>query len=179
MTLSGRVSDLGALELLLSVARTGSIGRAAAEHGVSQPSASARLANLERRTGVPLLQRTPRGSRLTADGALVADWARVVVDAAASLDAAITALRGRHDGRLRVAASQTIAEYLLPGWLTAFAAAAPATGVALEAGNSVHVAEAVLAGRADLGFVEGPQVPPLLEYHDIGQDELCLVVAPG
>lgn len=179
MTVGGQAVDIGALELLLSVASTGSIGRAAAQHGVSQPTASARLATFERRIGLPLLQRTPSGSRLTDDGALVAEWARPVVDAAASLDAAITALRGQHRGRLRVAASMTIAEYLLPGWLTAFATVAATTSVALETGNSVQVAEAVRTGRADLGFVEGPDLPHLLDHRDIDRDELCLVVAPG
>src|SRR4029078_3448014 len=47
MPLPARVSDLTGFDLLLSVARTGSIGRAAAEHGVSQPAASARMRLLE------------------------------------------------------------------------------------------------------------------------------------
>ena len=43
MPLPSRVSDLTGFDLLLSVARAGSIGRAAAEHGISQPAASARF----------------------------------------------------------------------------------------------------------------------------------------
>src|ERR1700679_2987839 len=118
MTLPSRVADLAGFDLLLSVARTGSLGRAAAEHGISQPAASARMRLLEGRLGFALIERSPRGSRLTAPGALVAGWAQTAVDAAAALDAAVTALRREHESRLKIVASMTVAEYLLPGWLT-------------------------------------------------------------
>ena len=52
MPLPSRVSDLTGFDLLLSVARTGSIGRAAAEHGISQPAASARMRLLEAQLGL-------------------------------------------------------------------------------------------------------------------------------
>ncbi len=84
MPLPPRVSDLTGLDLLLSVARMGSIGRAAAEHGVSQPAASARLRRLEGQLGLALIERSPRGSRLTPAGALVAGRAQAAVDAAAA-----------------------------------------------------------------------------------------------
>ncbi|HEY2268832.1 MAG TPA: LysR family transcriptional regulator, partial [Streptosporangiaceae bacterium] len=57
MPLPVRVSDLTGFDLLLSVARTGSIGRAAAEHGVSQPAASARMRLLEGQLGLALIER--------------------------------------------------------------------------------------------------------------------------
>src|SRR5215468_10471371 len=116
MPLPSRVSDLTGFDLLLSVARTGSIGRAAAEHGVSQPAASARMRLLEGQLGLALIERSPRGSTLTPAGALVAGWAQAVVDAAASLDAGVVALRRERDSRLRIAASMTVAEYRPPGW---------------------------------------------------------------
>src|SRR5579859_5133193 len=100
MPLPPRVSDLTGVELLLSVARMGSIGRAAAEHSVSQPAASARLRLLERQFGLALVERSPRGSRLTPAGALVAGWAQAAVAAAAALDAGIVALRRERDSRL-------------------------------------------------------------------------------
>ena len=57
---------------------------------------------------------------------------------------------------LRVAASMTVAEYLLPGWLTALRGCHPETAVTLAAGYSADVAAVVLSGAADIGFVEGP-----------------------
>jgi DNA-binding transcriptional LysR family regulator len=81
----------------------------------------------------------------------VAGWAQASVDAAA-LDAGITSLRTQSDPVLLVAASMTVAEYVLPGWLTALRARDPDTAVALTAGNSAEVAPAVLDGSADIGF---------------------------
>ena len=178
MPLPPRVSDLVGFDLLLSVARLGSLGRAAAEHGISQPAASARMRLLEGQLGLALIQRSPRGSVLTPAGALVAGWAQVAVDAAAALEAGVTALRLERDSRLKIAASMTVAEYLLPAWLAALRAAGPAATVALSAVNSAEVAQAVLAGDADIGFVEGPAIPDGLHAEPVGRDTLTLVVGP-
>ncbi|MGI5527285.1 LysR family transcriptional regulator [Streptomyces syringium] len=178
-TLAHRVPDLGALELLLAVARLGSLGRAARELGITQPAASSRVRTMERMLGVALVERSPRGSRLTDAGVLVTDWARRIVEAAEAFDAGAQALRGRRDSRLRVAASMTIAEYLLPGWLIALRTRRPGTAVSLFAGNSSAVAERLLAAEADLGFVEGLAVPPGLDGAVIGHDRLVVVTAPG
>lgn len=179
MPLAHRVPELGALELLLAVARHGSFGRAARELGITQPAASSRIRSMERQLGVALVDRSPRGSRLTEAGSLVTDWARRIVEAAEAFDAGAQALRGRRDSRLRVAASMTIAEYLLPGWLIALRADRPDTAVSLIAGNSSAVAERLLSGEADLGFVEGLSVPEGLDGTVIGHDRLFVVVAPA
>ncbi|WP_327174812.1 LysR family transcriptional regulator [Streptomyces sp. NBC_01335] len=176
--LAHRVPDLGALELLLAVARLGSLGRAARELGITQPAASSRIRTMERQLGVALLDRSPRGSTLTDAGALVTDWARRIVEAAEAFDAGAQALRDRRDSRLRVAASMTIAEYLLPGWLIALRAERPGTAVSLLAGNSEQVARRLLLGEADLGFVEGLTTPEGLDGTVVAHDRLVVVVAP-
>ncbi|KIZ17669.1 LysR family transcriptional regulator [Streptomyces natalensis ATCC 27448] len=167
------------MELLLAVARLGSLGRAARALGITQPAASSRIRSMERQLGVALVERSPRGSRLTDAGVLVTDWARHVVEAAEAFDAGAQALRGHRDSRLRVAASMTIAEYLLPGWLIALRARRPATAVSLLAGNSGAAAERLLAGEADLGFVEGLDIPAGLDGTVIGHDRLIVVAAPS
>ena len=177
--LAHRVPELGALELLLAVARLGSLGGAARELGITQPAASSRIRSMERQLGVALVDRSPRGSRLTDAGALVTDWARRIVEAAEAFDAGAQALRVRRDSRLRVAASMTIAEYLLPGWLLALRAGRPDTAVSLHAGNSATVAERLLSGEADLGFVEGLNVPTGLDSVVIAHDHLIVVTAPA
>ncbi|MFF5304587.1 LysR family transcriptional regulator [Streptomyces sp. NPDC013161] len=177
-SIAHRVPDLGALELLLAVARLGSLGAAARELGITQPAASSRIRSMERQLGVALVDRSPRGSSLTDAGALVTDWARRVVEAAAAFDAGAQALRHRRDSRLRVAASMTIAEYLLPGWLLALRSQRPDTAVSLLAGNSTTVAERLLADEADLGFVEGLSVPAGLDSTVIAHDHLIVVTAP-
>ncbi|WP_034594858.1 LysR family transcriptional regulator [Hamadaea tsunoensis] len=179
MPLPPEVADLTSYDLLLSVARLGSLGRAAAEHGMSQPAASARLRQLERALGVQLLRRSPRGSTLTDAGALVVDWAQAVLDAAYTLATGAASLRSARHGRLRVAASQTVAEYLLPAWLVTLRSGRPELTVSLRAANTAQVVEAVHAGDADLGFIEGPQVAAGLRARDIAADRLLVVVAPG
>ncbi|WP_037670583.1 LysR family transcriptional regulator [Streptomyces griseus] len=176
-SLAHRVPDLGALELLLAVARLGSLGGAARELGITQPAASSRIRSMERQLGVALVDRSPRGSRLTDAGALVTDWARRIVEAAEAFDVGAQALRDRRDSRLRVAASMTIAEYLLPGWLLALRAQRPDTAVSLLAGNSAAVADRLLSDEADLGFVEGLTVPPGLDSAVIAHDRLIVVTA--
>lgn len=171
--------DLPALELLLAVARLGSLGRAAKEAGISQPAASARMRTLERLAGVPLLERTPRGSMLTPAGVLVTEWAGPLLEAADELDAGLAALREDHNTRLRVEASLTVAEYLLPRWLVALRQARPGVAVSLRVANSTDVAARVLAGEADLGFTEGRRAPSGLDSVVVAHDRLTVVVAPG
>ncbi|MFC5751834.1 LysR family transcriptional regulator [Actinomadura rugatobispora] len=178
MAATHRVPDLGALELLLAVVRLGSVGKAAAELGVTQPAASARIRSMERQIGVALFERSPRGSRPTRAGALVAEWAQQVLDAARAMDAGIAALQERQDARLRVVASLTVAEYLMPGWLVALHEARPGTAVTLRAASSTEVAEHVRAGKADLGFVEGARTPAGLSGTVVASDRLVVVVAP-
>uniref|UniRef100_A0AAU2V0Z6 LysR family transcriptional regulator n=1 Tax=Streptomyces sp. NBC_00003 TaxID=2903608 RepID=A0AAU2V0Z6_9ACTN len=178
MPLPPRVPDLAALDLLLSVIELGSLGRAAEAHGITQPSASSRIRYLEKLVGVPVLERTTLGSRPTQAGSLIAEWAGVVVEAAQQLGEGIDTLRERRDSQLHVAASQTVAEYLFPQWLVALRTGAPAATVTLEAGNSASVAQAVLEGRAEIGFIESPRAPKGLESRAVARDRLVVVVAP-
>jgi DNA-binding transcriptional LysR family regulator len=179
MPLSPRVSDLTSFELLLSVAELGSIGRAARAHGMSQPAASVRLRQLETDVGVPLLARGPRGARLTTTGQLVAIWAQPMVKGASDLEAGIAALQAKRDSQAQIAASMTVAEYLMPRWLIALRAVDPHTVVALTSGNSAEVTAQVLAGEVEIGFIEGPVVPEGLQAREVARDELVLVVAPS
>jgi DNA-binding transcriptional LysR family regulator len=173
------ITDLRSLDLLLSVAELGSVGRAAAEHRISQPSASERLARLERQLGVELLIRTTRGSRLTPAGEAVVAWARDVVGAAHAMADGVASLRTGDAGRLSVAASLTVAEYLLPGWLLALRRHHADSAISATVANSSDVCDAVRAGRADLGFVETPDVPHDLHHQQVGTDRLVLVAQPA
>ena len=165
------------MDLLLSVAELGSVGKAAAAHQISQPSASARLSRLERRLGVTVLARSSRGSTLTPAGEAVLAGAAGVVEAARSLTDGVQSLREVADARLRVAASLTIAEYCMPPWLLALRRRHPGVEVAATVANSRGVCEQVRSGRADIGFVESPEVPTGFSTRTIGTDRLALVVS--
>lgn len=181
--LGSHVPELRALELLVVVARTGSLSAAAGELGITQQAASSRLRTMESLVGEPLVVRTRRGSELTPTGELVVQWASRVVEAAHHLDAGITALRTDRRGHLGIAASLTIAEHLLPGWLVAVRARQLSLGqepteVTMTATNSERVAELVQSGEVDLGFVEGPDAPEGLRHRLVGTDALLVVVGP-
>lgn len=168
--------DLGALHLLVSVGETGSISAAAVVHGVSQPAASMRLRTLERVLGLQLLERSHSGARLTAAGAATVEWAAAVLDAARALQVGVAALRRDERSQLRIAASLTVAEYLLPGWLQRLGAEEPSVAVSLEMGNTAHVVGLVLGGGVDAGFIEGRRPEGRLRGRDLHADELLVVV---
>ncbi len=183
MVLGPRMPELAAFDVLLSVARTGSLNATAAEFGVTQQAISARVSALEARTGVTLLVRSAHGSTLTAAGAVVVEWADRLLRVAAEVDAGIAALRDDSRRRLKISASLTVAEQLLPGWLVSLRLAASVRGstppeVVLTTTNSDTVLEHVQRGTAELGFVEGPRVPRTLRSRVVGHDVLTLVVPP-
>lgn len=176
-TVPPRRIPLGALELLDAVDAHGSLSGAARALGLAQPSVSTGLRRLERQTGLTLVTRATSGTRLTPSGTGLLGRARDVLAASDALEREVHALRSAQQGRVRVAASLSVAEYLVPGWLATLPAGAAV--VDLVVANSRDVADAVLHGRADLGFVEGPDVADGLHARSVGDDELVVVVAPG
>ena len=179
MPLSPRVPDLDALDVLLSVERLGSMGAAGREHGLSQQAVSARVRSAERRLGIQIFDRRAPGVRPTAEGALVLAWATRILDAAEELASGVAALRGERRGGVRVAASMTIAEYLLPAWTVTMRHRFPDVVTSVQLHNSTEVAARVLAGEVDLGFVEGPEIPAGLAAREVARDRLVVVVPPG
>jgi DNA-binding transcriptional LysR family regulator len=187
--MSEAVHDLGALRALREVGRHGSIAAAAAVLGVSQQALSARMRTLERAMGVTLLARSPTGSHLTEQGRLIVGWAEDVLDAADRLEAGLRSIRSGVSHRLAIAASQTIAEHLVPHWLVelrnieqARARQAPdyaPTVVELTVANSTRVVELVRDVKVRLGFIETPHLPAGLVTAHLRDDEMLVVTAPG
>ena len=176
MALSERTPDLESLDLLVTIADTGSIGRAAERLGLSQPGASLRVRALEKRLGVPMLDRSTAGSRLTPAGSIVVGMARPLLALATDLACGVAVLRSEQHDRLDVAASMTVAEYLLPEWLVALHSELPETTVALQVANSAAVEELVRAREATIGFIEGVHTPRRLRSKRVAEDELVVVV---
>ncbi|MGW4481095.1 LysR family transcriptional regulator [Rhodococcus triatomae] len=179
MPLSPRVPELAALDVLLSVARLGSMGAAGREHGLSQQAISARVRSAERQLGIKVFDRATTGVTPTYEGGLVLEWAAGTLTAAEQLASGISALRGEREANLTVAASMTIAEYLVPGWTVTMRRKHPTVVTSVRLLNSTDVVTQVLAGHAELGFVEGPEVPPGLDCREVARDELVVVVPPA
>src|SRR6201992_2836341 len=183
MLLSSRMPELASFEVLLAIAKTGSLGAAAREIGLTQQATSARLASMEAQTGVQLAVRTPRGSQLTPAGVVVVEWAARLLDVAHHVDAGLGSLRMKKRQQIKVVASQTIGEQLMPRWLVSLQAAATRRGVTapnviLTATNSEHAIAAVRDGTADLGFIESPGTPSGLRCRVVAHDELVVIVPP-
>jgi DNA-binding transcriptional LysR family regulator len=170
--------DLLALDLARRVARLGSVARAAEELDIPAATANARLRNLEHQLGVSLLDRTPTGSRPTEVGRLVVEWAGDVLESTERLVAGVGALVA-DTRRLRIAASHTVAEHLLPAWLAGFRRRHPDVAPELAVTNSTDALERVRDGEALVGFIEHHSPPRDLASLPITADDLVVVVGPS
>lgn len=173
------VPDLDDLYLLVTIARTGSIGQASTELRLAQPSASRRVAALERALKVSLLHRGARGSTLTPAGRVVVDWALTLLRAAEDFRHSVDALSRQRNSSLRAAASMTIAEHYAPNWLAQLRYESPDTAVSLSVGNSSDVMDLVESGQVEVGLIEAPQARPSLRHRQIGLDRLAVAVSPS
>ncbi|MFJ3661934.1 LysR family transcriptional regulator [Streptomyces sp. NPDC090119] len=148
------------LEQFLVVAEERHFGRAAERLSMRQPPLSQAIQRLERRVGVRLFDRGPGGVRLTPAGeVLAADAARLLAAETAALDRARRVGHGL-EGDLRLGYVSLLSLHYLPGLLSAAARELPGLRVRLHQDSSAVVAEMVLAGSLDLGFVRDPGVVP-------------------
>jgi DNA-binding transcriptional LysR family regulator len=144
---------------------------------LAQSAVTKRIAALERRVGQPLLERGRAGVRPTAAGRALYPEARAALAALERARRAVT--DADVASALAVAASHTVAGYLLPGWLAGFRAERGTLRIAVEVVNSPGVLAAVRAGRAELGFVEGIDSLDGLESQMLMTDVLECVVHPA
>jgi molybdate transport repressor ModE-like protein len=176
--------ELRSFEVLLAIARTGSLSGAGRYLGIAQQSVSARLNSLESLTGTQLVLRKTRGSQLSKTGIVMAEWAEQLIGVAERVDAGIASLREANLARLRIGASFTVAEQLMPRWLVSLPPGSLGNGfsasdVVLAAMNSDKVTRAIYGDEVDLGFVEGPTSPTGLHSRVVANDELVVVVHPS
>lgn len=168
--------DVASVRLFLTVAELGSVSKAAARHGVTQPSATARIQKLERVVGVQLLERSPTGSFVTAEGQQLLPWCEGLVTAAASLSQGARSLRQQTALKLRLAATVDSANHLLPTWL----AECPIRGVEIDLveADTASVAALIRHGEVDLGLLGGPGAPLSLRSEIVDWFPLVAVCRP-
>lgn len=166
------------LRIFVAVAEREHVTRAAAALNLTQSATSAAIAALEQRHNIKLFNRIGRRVELTQEGRLFLDEARAVLARAAAAERTLDDIGGLARGTLLVHASQTIANYWLPPLLYAFHRRHPGIGVTLSIGNTKQVIDAVLAGEADLGFVEGSFSDDDIDRLPLTGDALTVVVGP-
>jgi DNA-binding transcriptional LysR family regulator len=164
------------LRIFVAVAEKQHVTRAAAELNLTQSATSAAIAALEARYGIKLFDRVGRGIVLTKVGSEFLIEARAVLARARAATQVLNDLAGLTRGSLSIAASQTVGNYWLPSRIQAFRTAHPGIDLSLAISNTEQVASAVIAGSADIGFVEGEVDDDLLTTKRIDGDTLIVVV---
>ena len=167
--------SLRQLEVFVATARAGSTRGAADRVARSQSAASAALADLELTLGVPLFDRVGRRLLLNENGRALLPGAAALIERAAALEHLFA---DAHAAPLRLAASLSIGEYLLPELLARWKREHPDSPVQLMTGNTREVIAAVAAFEADVGFIEGTQRHAKLIVRPWLSDELVVVAAP-
>jgi len=168
--------ELRQLRAFEAVVRHRSLTRAAAELGLSQPAVSMQVQALEEELGLRLLDRLPRRVVPTAAGEVLFDYARRLLALQEEATQALAELKGLRVGSLRVAASPTIGNYLLPGILGRFQGRYPGLRVIADIAPSHRVAEALRSRAAEVGLVEAEIDAEGLVGEPFCMDELVLVV---
>ncbi|MBD2724319.1 LysR substrate-binding domain-containing protein [Hymenobacter armeniacus] len=165
------------LRVFAAVARHLSFTKAAQELFVTQPAVTKHLHELEKQHGQRLLERRGNRVALTEAGRLLQAHAEAVAASAQQFEDQLLALRDPDEaaGRLRLGASTTLSQYVLPGLLPAFQARHPKVRLTLLNANSERIAEALLRNELDLGFVEGRTKSRDLHYELLLPDELVAV----
>lgn len=148
--------------------------------GLTQSAVSKRVQTLERRTGVRLLERNRNGVRPTKAGRVLYPEAKQALAALTRAAAALEAATDTERHVLRLAASHTIGEFLLPNWLAGFRAADrdPSLRAEVDIVNSPGVLGLVRGGSLAIGFVEGPDALDGIEALTLMRDQLVVVVGP-
>lgn len=167
------------LALFHQVAQAGGISLGAQAARISQPAVSRQIAELEGALGVRLLDRLPRGSRLTEAGEILAEYARRWVLIEQTAEAAVADYKHLRQGSLSIGASLTVGGYFLPPVLARFRERHPSVGLSVRIANTGQIEAELLDGTLDVGFTEGPLASAELESKAFYEDELVAVVAPS
>ena len=167
--------NLRQLEVFLATAYGGSTRAAADRISRSQSAASTSLAELEAALGAELFDRIGRRLLLNENGRALLPKAQALVEQAAEMQALFT---DEHAAPLRVSASMTIGEYLLPSLVSRWAHRHPTSQVYLHIGNTSDVLDAVAGFEVDIGFIEGSQTHSDLTFRPWLDDEMVILAAP-
>jgi LysR family transcriptional regulator, transcriptional activator of the cysJI operon len=166
------------LRVFESVANNKSFTRAAEELHISQPAISKHIQELEALYQVCLFERTAGANvKITREGELLLLHAQRILDAYRQMEYEMNLLTAHFAGELRIGASSTISQYVLPPILASFLKKFPQVKLTVISGNSLQIEKALLAKKIDLGLVEGLGKQPNLRYSPFLKDELVAITS--
>ncbi len=164
------------LRVFRSVATQLSFTKAANELFISQPAITKHIQELEKEYGVRLFDRIGNRIQLTRAGKLLLDHACKIIDAYHDMDFDMKKLSQKSEGKLRIGASTTISQYVLPEMIARFRSLYPDIRLTLLSGNSHEIEDALASGRIDLGMIEGIKRQQQFKYTPFMDDELVAMV---
>lgn len=167
------------LKVFCTVAKNLSFTKASQELFVSQPAITKHIQELEAAYQTRLFDRQGGRISLTESGRLLLEHCERILEEYRRLEYEMHLLHNIYKGQLRLGASTTIAQYVLPPLLGAFVSKFPQVELSLLNGNSREMEAALLEHRIDLALVEGVQRLPDLRYTHFMEDELVAVVRTG
>lgn len=164
------------LRVFRTVADESSFRRAAERLHLSQPAVSQQIHALEEELGTTLFDRGNGRIRLTDAGVILLRYARKGARLAEEALAALEGARGETAGELRIGASMTVTQYVLPRMLGAFLQQHPRIELAVRSGNTEHIVAALSGGEIDLGLIEGPVSSREVFRQRFLEDRMVLIV---
>ena len=169
--------NLHHLRLFAAVVDHGGFTKAATHLGLSQPAISKSLGELERSLNVRLIDRKGRSAQLTHAGRILHARAREIFGVERLAERELREIRGLKLGRLRIAASPTIASYFLPPVLARFHRRRPTVRMSSIQTNDKAVLKLLLESRVDVALTEDTIVHEAVDAVPWRDDEL-VVIAP-
>lgn len=164
------------LDVFTAVAREGSVTKAANWLNLTQSATSMALGDLETQLGTTVFDRLGRRLQLNEMGHRLLPLAQETVARAQEIEDIATGDLPGH-GRLRVGASLTIGNYLMPKMIGDYLTTCPQAEVSLDVGNTRHVIESIRQFSCDIGFIEGFCHDPEIEVMPWMEDELVIFAA--
>jgi DNA-binding transcriptional LysR family regulator len=151
--------------------------RKAAEHlNLTQPGVTQHIRALEETFAVPLFDRTGKEVTLTPAGVILLRHVKQLDALIARAEEEMSALVGEVRGELRIAASMTIAQFVLPHILGDFVRRHPSVHIAIESSKTEEVINLIVSQRAALGLIEGPAHSRDVTVEPWIEDELVLAI---
>ncbi|MGF7216975.1 DNA-binding transcriptional LysR family regulator [Spirosoma lacussanchae] len=163
------------LNVFYTVAKRLSFTKAAAELYVTQPAVTKHIQELEHQFGTALFDRRGNQISLTAAGSLLLRHAETIMATYRQLEFDMNALKGEPGGALRLGASTTVAQYVIPPILARFHEQSADVSISLLNGNTEQIEQALLRNDIDLGLVEGRTHHSDIRYTPFVKDELVLI----
>lgn len=163
------------LYVFYTVAKKLSFTKAAAELYITQPAVTRHIHELEQQFGVALFERAGKQIRLTPAGEIALHHAEIIHANYRQLEYDLNTLKGQHSGALRLGASSTVAQYVLPPVLARFHDKHADITISLVSGNTEQIEQALLNKDIDMGIVEGRTHLHELRYTTFVPDEIVLI----